>query len=353
MAVEWFDSLDRYGNSGSNCDIALLARAGYVANQTSSSTEGPTFYLTSGPFGGPALSPGRNNNDWVRWWYPTAIGPAFYFAAWIYLANVSNGFYVFRFISDDGGPHLTLYCNSTTGTISIRRNTTTLETTVLALATERWYHLEFYGLINDTTGAYTLKLNNTEWAADTGVDTRDGSFNLNVQSTDAWGDEGDAYLFAMPMFWSTAGDAPTASIGPHKIWSVRPDGDSATADFTPLGAGANYVEVDEAEADDDTSYNESSTTTHKDRLTCAAMSESPSTIYGVQAVACAKLTDAGSFGIKPGIYANGATESKPASAISLGIEWEYVTHLTTVNPNDSLAWEEADVNAAEVQYEVV
>jgi len=351
MAIIAFDSLDHYADSGASCDIGQLARAGYTANQPSSGAEGPELYLTSGPFGGVCMSPGRNNNDWVRWRLPSNVGTQFYFAAWIkFFDTIDTGNEIFGFFSDDNVKHLRLYVNSG-GTITIQRNTTTLETTVDALAAERWYHLEFTGTIANTNGAYTLKINNTTWATDSTSDTLESSGNANIRSIISYGEELDSFRFTKWGVWSTSGDAPTGSIGPHKCWTVRPNADTAQADFTPQGAGDNYVEVDDVNADDDSTYVESGTVTDMDRLDCGALPETPTAIYAVQARVLSKQTGAGSLSIKPGLY-SGTTESKVATAIPVGIEWQYDVHLTTLNPDDSAAWEEADVNAAKVQYEV-
>ncbi len=218
------------------------------------------------------------------------------------------------------------------------------------MSPERWYHIGMRAVIHDTTGEVQVEINGNEVFNQTGLDTRNSGTSgiIDAVRYDGWG--GGKQWIAEPIAFSTAGDAPTSLFGLHRVHMIKPDGDGTPTNFTPLGAGTNFSEVDEQAADDDTSHNESTVVTNKDRLTCESLPTAVKTVYSVQAKLLVKDPDGtATESVKTGL--NSGTESlSTALALSTGYE-QFEGPLETVDPNTAAAWTEANVNAADVVYE--
>ncbi len=350
-AVVLFDGCSRHTDGGSPSDYLGFSRDLNYAAIPSSAAQGPIFFPAGGPFGTGAWEIGDRQDDYMHFGFP-AISTTFLVAGWFRHVGTLASWHFWRlYESGTTANHCSVEIKAD-GTIAVKRGTTTLGTSTNMVVQDQWYHIALKYNIHDSTGSFELRVNNVNWVSGTGLDTREGGTNPEVSmlrmagSTLAAGGQ-----MTLPMIWSTAGDAPTDFAGMHKAWTVRPNGDSATANWAPLGAGANYVEVDDVEADDDTTYNSSNTVTDKDRLTLEDLPESPDTIFAVQTKLLTKQTEPGALKVKSGVFA-GTTEDQNAG-FTPGLEYEYHTHLMTVNPDDAAPWEEADVNALQVQYEHV
>lgn len=348
MAIEFMTS-DAYHTDDDTGDAALsdqFVRDGWWQTSLNSGNK-PLYYATGGPFGTGAWSHGRYSNVYSRIPIGSSVGATFMFAGW-FNHTLSNANCVAVFFGNDTNKMSRIFFNSS-GTIAVARNTTTLGTSTAQFTYGRWNHLALKVLMHDSTGTVDLVLNGTNILSLTSQDTLEGA-TASINYFELYGDDDNALHWSQPIIWGATGDAPTDLFGLHKIWPVRPNAEGTPNDFTPQGAGDNYVEVDEAEADDDTTYNESGTSTDEDRFPCENLPETPDNIYAVQSRVLAKQTDAGNLGLKNGVY-SGTTKSVSAER-KCALDYEYHTNLFTLNPDDSAAWAEADVNACEVVYEV-
>lgn len=210
-------------------------------------------------------------------------------------------------------------------------------------------HIAFKVVIHDTTGSVDVELNGNSIMSETGLDTRNGGASGIIDSLRLESESQYNYRHSNFILWSGAGDAPTDFFGMHNVHMIKPDGDTSVQ-FTPQGAGAGYVEVDEQAADDDTTYNESATVTNKDEFTTESLPTKVKTVYSVQAKALVKDPDGtATESVKVGL--NSGTESlSAAQALSTGYEI-FEGPLETVDPNTASAWTEANVNGTDVVYE--
>jgi hypothetical protein len=215
------------------------------------------------------------------------------------------------------------------------------------------YFIEMKVVINDTTGAVTVKLNNVAEApiTSTNVDTKNGATSTV-----------DRIQFTNPAFspynldyddfsvLDGAGAAPNNDfIGDTKVITKFPSGAGATTNFTP-SAGSNFQNVDEAAPDGDSTYNTSSTAGHIDLFTFPALGL-VGTVFGVRTLSLVRKDDAGSRTMRGkvrsgGVNFNGASVSVPSTYIHLSDMWE-------TDPNTAAAWTVANVDSAQVGYELV
>jgi len=127
------------------------------------------------------------------------------------------------------------------------------------------------------------------------------------------------------------------------------DSSGVSSDFTATGDTNNEDCVDETPADDDTTYNRSTTSTDKDSL---GHSSPPSmaTVVAVQEMVRARKEDANDGSIKVGTrYSSNESQS---SSLSLDTTYKYVWEIFEDVPGGS-GWTAAEVEAAESSYENV
>lgn len=227
-----------------------------------------------------------------------------------------------------------------------------------AFSQSSWNFLEFWPVIDNTTGSVKAYINNVEviWVSGpiTGVDTQ--------VSANAWWDvmhiqTGIILVETLLMDDLYYGDTTTGA-GTHP--GNVPLGDchtetlfalgNNTVQWTPL-TSTNYVEVQEHSMDSDTSYNFSNTVGQEDLLNFDAMSSSANTIYGIQLTGAYRKDDAGGRQIKQALK-SGATEVYGASNALGELNYVYFTDQWILNPDTGSNWTTVGVNGLSAGYNV-
>lgn len=219
-----------------------------------------------------------------------------------------------------------------------------------------WHHVELYMSISTTTGAVTLWIDGEEQFNQSSIDTSDGATNISTYtqlriSTSVAANVSQFIWLDDIVVWDDSGSDFTGALPNriHRIDTLRPDGAGAAADFTP-SAGSNFQNVDEAELDGDTTYNESATTGHIDSLTYDALDWNVDEIFGVNLVSIAKY-DSGSANFRnktriSSTYYNGGTVALGAAYVPIETIWED-------SPATGNNWTKSEVDGAEFGYERV
>ena len=211
------------------------------------------------------------------------------------------------------------------------------------------YKIEIYVDALNTTGSFSLWVNDELWAEFEGDIDLDGTTNRFAFHTGLEG-SGAHYRIADWYLLDTTGDDNNARLG--QGWRVevrRPDADSATEDdFTASSGTDNFAMVDEASpADEDATYNESSTNGHIDRFTCSA-SLNQKKVHSVNVIARARHT--GTAQDLRCVIFEGATSGN-GSDQALSDSFEPYFEKFDTNPDTTLPWTVAELEAAEFGYE--
>ena len=305
-----------------------------------------TISTTLGRFGGGAIH-GNNYNGYVS--LPVSGTPTTYYWAG---AMKGKALTADRPWLEFANPSLAVICRLTVltgGLVRAYRGTgTTLGTSVDPVVTSLGYSfVEVKVVVSSSVGVVEVWTNGARILNITGANTEGQTGGISR----IWMRTGDSNGWYLDDFYhyDTTGSGVTDFLGDREIETRRPNGD-ASVQFTRSGGAANYEMVDESPgADDDTTYNESGTVEFKDRLDLQDMARTPVSIDAVQAVVVDRKTGGGAAEGKVGFY-SGTTEGMGA-AEGLGTDYGCQTHIEELNPDDSLAWEEADVNALQIQYE--
>lgn len=213
---------------------------------------------------------------------------------------------------------------------------------------QRWVYIELYVLIANSGGRAVVRLNGDTIIDFTG-DTQNGG-NATVDSvrfTDR--DTLLRYEFDDMYICDASGSVNNDFLGPIKVIPISPDGDGDSSDFTP-SAGANYAAVDDGDADDDTTYVESSTSTDQDLYTYENV-DSGYSIVGVQIQTEVRETDGTDFTLGT-VVDSGATNSVDTPQAIAGTSYEILQRMVEVDPNTSALWTATNLNAAQFGIEV-
>lgn len=211
------------------------------------------------------------------------------------------------------------------------------------------YYVEMKASIHGSTGTVLVKVNGVQVLSLTNQNTLGASAAVTSfwmgheagNGNSEW-DIDDLYVFD-----SAAGQVSDL-IGPQRAEFLKTDGDGVYAsNFSLVGAATRWEAVRDATGPDgDTSYLQSATVNHKNTSTLQDTGLPAGTIYGVQALLNARLTDAGFRGLTPLLRQGGSdhlgTEQYPGSS------YRYLHEVFETDPDTGLAWSIAGVNNLEL-----
>jgi len=235
------------------------------------------------------------------------------------------------------------------GEIGVWTNADYVTTSGLRGKNNAWMYVEFKFTIHDSAGSYELKVNGKEWLNRTNLDTYDAGtvgvdeFQFNYKGGAV------AVLIDDLYICDTLGGVNDDFLGDCRIDSIDPDGAGATTDWTP-SAGDNYAAVDDSDTpDDDTTYVETSTTTHEDLYTYGDLG-ALGTVHSVQMNVTCRETDTDDFDIEQLVRIGITTYDETPVAIA-GETYEIKARVMDVDPATTAAWALAAINAAQFGFE--
>lgn len=309
-----------------------------------------TPIITTGRFGGKAGTLNSSADDiYLHAEGGNSVGTTVYcgFALKINSNPASTNLQV-GFYAKSGSIMWYLYLTNL-GQIQFRRQNTVLGTGSETLTIGSWNYVVIKVLISDTVGTVETWVNGTKDLDLTNQDTDNGAgvigivhFNGMVGVTS---DFDDVYL------GDSDGTDMTDEQGDCRIEMLTPDANGTTNNFTASPAVANYLNVDDGGTpDDDTTYNHSSTATHKELYACSNIVGNIDTVHAVQVAARIRKEDAGNreFNL---ICRNNVTEVD-SGAKGLSTDYVHHTHIYENDPDGGGNWTEADVNAMEIGLEI-
>lgn len=238
------------------------------------------------------------------------------------------------------------------GHLRLSRNGTTLATSTNVMSSNTWYWIEIKATINNTTGAYEVRVNgsSTGWIpAATNQNTRGQSTNnfIDIVSLLAGGAGGTGLLF--DDFYFLSSTSPNNDfLGPQKITTCFPSGAGNYAQWTGNYA-ANFSNVNETAGDGDTTFNQSSTANQIDSF---VFDDVPAgTVAAIQHTLLARQ-DAGAARTIAPLQRSSSTDYV-GTTLSLAGSYVYLTDPKDVDPATSSAYTVSNLNAAEFGYKEI
>ena len=296
----------------------------------------------------------------TRWKIPTAsLSPE----VWIGLAFKEAGL-VFSDLSQpiiacfgDGTAtqHVSAYLNAD-GSIALWRGTTTgtlLGTTATGLIVGTiWNYLELRALINDSTGAYELRINGVNVLSASGVDTRNGGTSPNVTVFGGGRSGGNGRQY--DDLYCTTGDGVGTSGFQNEI-SIERVSPSGNGNYSQLvgqdgNSVDNYLNVDELPFSA-TDYNGSATVGQKDTYAMSNLIAVSGSILGTVLHMGVMKNNAG-FIRGRRVIRIAATDYNGADLPSLSASMVPYSELIEKSPATAVSWTISEVNGMEAGFEV-
>lgn len=300
------------------------------------STNGIALVLTTGYF---QYDPSANINVGI-------VGFAFYFGLPTQSAN--REFLAFR----DGTTEQCKIRLNTDFSLSILTSAgTVIATSDPAVVTPQYWHYLEVKVEIDGAGAYEIRLDEQTVLSGVNADLQatGNSYFTNLRLQYMGGTSPDPTTYDDFYLCDDTGSDFNDFQGDVEIDTLYVDGAGFQADWTPL-SGSNYQMVDEGEGafDEDTTYNSSNTPGEIDLFTMTNLPDiNGSTILAV-AVDVGIRHDSGTPTARAVLRTDGSNYEGPNYSTSGG--YTYMRWLMTTNPDTSVQWLEAEVNAMQAGY---
>lgn len=203
-----------------------------------------------------------------------------------------------------------------------------------------WHHIEILADIN-AGGTSSIYVDGFLAVTATG-DFIDGSSNSAV----VFAGDSDSNVFSDIVIQTDASSMPSR-IGEHKIQTLLPDANTAQADWTGV-----FTDIDDPFGGDDgdTTFINSTALNAKSEFALDNLADTPDTIIAVNLVTVSRKTDAGTKGVTPYIESNATREDGVEFAATE--TYGYSNDIIELDPDGSVAWDAAAVNALLVGVEI-
>jgi hypothetical protein len=266
-----------------------------------------------------------------------------------YLDNSNRAF--IQLLGDNGYANLSIRRDILTRW-TLRDATDSIIHTTPAKVMGAWYFIEIKikPSNSSSSGDVIFKINEEEvYSCGAGVDFLHASNSGTTTNTlKILGDSVYVVKYIDDIYiCDSAGSVNNTFLGDSAIDVLYPDGNGNANQFTGSDADStdNYLHVDEAQADDDTSYVESSTSSHLDQYTFDNLASTPSLINGVIASTYAKKDDAGSRTGR--LVCRRSSTNYEGSSFNPSTDYLYFDEVWEQDPSTAAAWTESNLNAAE------
>jgi hypothetical protein len=241
----------------------------------------------------------------------------------------------------------------TSGNLTVYRGLpggTLLSTAPTIVLSSVYNYFELQVTVSTNNGSLTARVNGTIVINLSSINTSvDGTSIVNQVGV------GSTYIgagncgYVDDMYVSDlTGNVPYNSfLGDVHVTTMFPSANGSTVSWTPL-ANANWQEVSDTAMDSDSSYNLSNVPGQIDTFVTAGLSITPTTIYGVQVKMATRMEAGGADQIAAVVNSNSIQQ------ISVGqnvlSSYTYIDQIFVADPNTSVAWTMAGVNAAQYGY---
>lgn len=218
---------------------------------------------------------------------------------------------------------------------------TALWTSGAGVVSPGWHSFAMKGVINDTTGSVSLRMDGTELVSLTNVDTK-SSANAYVNSCllrsnrDTQAGIDDIVIL----------DSAAAYLADLRIDPYSPNSDDAPLNLVPSTGVSHYAVVDDRPVSN-ADYLQGSVVGDADALGLPNMAAVPVTIYGVNLVGYAAKTDVAVRAWNLGVDSGGTIDN--GADLVLAQTMGYFSRLLLTDPNTAAGWAAAGIDALKLR----
>lgn len=340
MALLWMDGFDHYGTDLGKLTEGVYAEASNVFSLNTSNPRTGTHCLQM--YGSSTLRRVLGGAKTT-----VGVGLALYLPV---LPTTNDSQRVVEFRDAANTAQISIGVQST-GVIYARRGTmnggTLLGSSASpAVTAEAYNHIECLVFFSQTVGSIEVRVNGVTVLSLTGQDT---CATANVECSQvvlAGGIGGGApsnQLLDDVFAYDETGSYNNTFIGDRRVLTLFPNANTATADWTAVGAASGYECIDEASPDDDTTYITSSTVNDTSEFGLQDLPAGVSTISGVVMVERARKTEAGAANTQVSVVSGASSTAgadKPLTEV-----YTYRHDVFEVDPASAAPFTPSEVDA--------
>ena len=213
-----------------------------------------------------------------------------------------------------------------------------LATSSVALINDTWHHVGLEFTRHASAGAVNLYLDGVQVATVTGVNS--GASDIDTIEIEMFS---NANTISMDDYYVVSG---ATWLGEQRIEYLPAASDTAQKDWTADTGSDNYARVDDVPMDGDTSYVFAANVSDEDNYGVTDLSSTPAAIPCVQVVLAGRKDDAATRAVAP-ILISGAT-TDVGDDVSMATGYKVGVQVYDLDPDGSVAWDAAAVNALNV-----
>lgn len=220
-----------------------------------------------------------------------------------------------------------------------------------------WYYLELEVLLHNSTGTYEVRVNETNLLSGSGVDTQaqdtDQADTVRIGSVNRLvGGSHDDDMYILNSIDAGDGDNLTF-LGDSVIEGKRPNADTSVQWTPSTPAADNYTMVDDADPDDDSTFNASTANNQEDIFGFENLAVvNNDNIRGIELYLLMRLTLSGTRNVRTRIKQGGTTVSGATHAVE-DTAYAYVNEILERDPTDGNLWTQAKMNSVELGLESI
>ncbi len=236
---------------------------------------------------------------------------------------------------------------NTDGTFDFDSGSVVFTTTgVITAAT--WHYVEVKVLFHATAGTVDVKIDGENLEFDTGLVT----INAGTECDNILLDNGPVSNANFDDFYIGDTSGGFDFLNDPRISSLVPNADNGTPDFTRSEGSNNFANVDEATPDGDATFNHSITSTDRDLFDFASFGiDVGATVHGVGINMGIQKQDAGAGDIRSVTVSSASTATGASHPAGVG-NYNNFVEIEELDPNGSIAWTPASIDAAKFGYEI-
>lgn len=341
--ILWADSFDHYGDTETNltdgpwaqifADLSTLqARTGDRSLQLGAGSA----YIARRVFGGPKSVAG--------------VGMALYLPQ---LPSMNKAMTPIEFRDGTNACQLRVVIEST-GVVSIYLGPygdgdvepTTSSTTLIRA--NSWNHLEAVCGVDSASGFCEVRLNGVTIINATALDTDPtGADEVSQYATlNQFNRLADGPWYIDDVIaWDDEGSDNTTFLGDKKVFTDFPNADGADVDWTPSSGATRWQMVDEADPDDDATYDEAVAEGEVMGLGYPALDPSVVSVAAVILIHRSAKTDAGTCAVQQAAISGSGAEEIDGDENPLTTAYAYYQDVFEVDPATGALWTPDGVNA--------
>lgn len=241
------------------------------------------------------------------------------------------------------------------GSVGVRRGegngTLIAQSAPGVISIDTWHYIELKVLLHDSAGTVNVQVDGVSVISATALDTKNAGTDTEFDMVEFGGGGVSATTRMRDIYICNGlGGNNDNFLGDCRVTALFPDVDSTPEEFTHSTGSSSFALLDESPPNGDTDYIESNIDGEITRVGLSALADTTHVIFGLQALNYARKDDAGAKSVRAGFFSDASTQNLADHALATG----YVTYLdiSELDPDGSVDWTPAQLNAAFVQVEV-